>query len=390
MSSAHSSNKTTLGWICGTVAAAVVCFLATFRIELPAATLHARNFIDATVYAGGGAKFWSNTGVYSSAVLTANGPLEFTYPPFAALLFGPMALLPPWLLGPVMAVVSLLITAGVSYWWSRAISRPHAAGWIFGLLALSQPMTATLFYGQINAVLVGLVVADAALAQRGSKYRGVFSGLAAAIKLTPAVFVLWFIARRDWRGAVNMLLSAIVATLSTALIRPHDSWQFFTKLLIETNRVGDLSYYQNLALRGVLARMSQLPEGAASKAWLLAVAATIVLAYLGSRAVLRTAPSVAFPLSLAAVGFVGLLISPISWSHHWLWLPLVAVALYQIPRLRFLGLVGFILSTVGALHSVAPHLGAWTSALYATYGVAVLVAICVPARQLTTAGRPPM
>ena len=63
-----------------------------------------------------------------------------------------------------------------------------------------EPVRTTLYFGQINLVLMLLVLWDTARGER-SRLKGIGVGIAAGIKLTPAYFILYYLAARQWRAA---------------------------------------------------------------------------------------------------------------------------------------------------------------------------------------------
>ncbi|MFB9236689.1 glycosyltransferase 87 family protein [Plantactinospora siamensis] len=277
---------------------------------------------------------WFDVGVYHGAVsswLRDGGALYdyvrpgthygFTYPPFAALVLSPLALL-AW--HPAVAA-SVLVNAGaaalVLHWLLAPVAR--RAGWrrwyAFGLagcaFAVLEPVRDTVSFGQVNLVLLALVLADwRALGRVSKPLAGVGIGLAAAIKLTPAVFIGYLLVSRQWRAAAAATGTALGATLLAMAVAPGTSRVFWTEALWDTGRVGDLAYVSNQSLRGVLARIGpDLP----ATLWLVAVLA--VLALWAGRVRRATAVGDRFG-GFALTGVLGCLISPVTWVHHLVWL----------------------------------------------------------------------
>ena len=145
---------------------------------------------------------------------------------------------------------------------------------LIGVIAL-EPFPKTMEYAQVNAILMALVAVDLFLVPERSRWRGALSGLAAAIKLTPAVAILVLLARREWRAAATMAGSAVGLTLLAALAAPAESWEFFTSAMWDPGRAGFADYSGNQNLKGAIAR--GLPEAAWNLTWaacsLLAVVA---------------------------------------------------------------------------------------------------------------------
>jgi alpha-1,2-mannosyltransferase len=174
----------------------------------------------------------------------------------------------------------------------------------------------TLNYGQVNVLLMALVAADCLL-PRTRWPRGALVGLAAAVKLTPAAFVLFFLCRGDRRAAGTSAVSFAACTAAGFALDWHDSVRYWTSIVVQTGRPGSPLFCANQSIQGVLARAGldpRTPGGTA--AWLAASAVVLVLAWYGMRRA-RAASDGAWALSLNALA--ALLISPISWSHHWVW-----------------------------------------------------------------------
>lgn len=345
---------------------AITALFSLFRLDTHPLSLVPRKLIDVHVYAGGGSRILHGIDLYSGPILTAEGPLDFTYPPFAAMVFTPLAVLPVAALHAVAVFGNLGICLLAVRWWTQRLQLNRHYGLLAVAFVLSQPVIATVCYGQINLVLLGLILLDARLCLTGSRWRGVLIGIAAAIKLTPAIFVLWFIVRRDYSAVRNSLVAGFVAIAAAAALLPEASFQYFTQLMFQTDRVGPMGYLHNLSLCGVLARVDA-PQ------WVWAVAAVLTFAgclWAAWRLARRTAPEAQLA-SLCAVAFLGLFLSPVSWSHHWLWLPLAAMVLLRFPGLRWLAIAGMGLGLGwGVLVAVAPEFTyPVVGALYALFGL---------------------
>ena len=129
----------------------------------------------------------------------------FTYPPFAAVLFAPISVLPVilaqvlWELASVAAfAIACATTLKLAGW--RATRTTVAAVLAAGLLL--EPVYHTLLQGQINLILLALVLADVWRVSR-NRPAGIGVGIAAAIKLTPAIFVLLFLLAKRPRAALT-------------------------------------------------------------------------------------------------------------------------------------------------------------------------------------------
>jgi alpha-1,2-mannosyltransferase len=235
------------------------------------------------------------------------------------------------------------------YWLVDPVARERGWPRLFGfgiaacLFALLQPVRDTVSFGQVNLLLAALVLTDARLLATGSgargehgphRWAGVGIGLAAAIKLTPAVFIGYLLLTRRWRAAAVAIGTAVAATLLAVLVAPGPSAVFWTEILGDTTRVGDLDYISNQSLRGMLARLD--PSVPRTGPWLVLIAG--VLALWAAR-VRRAERAGDVWTGFALTGLVACLISPVTWVHHLVWaapalILLVAAALREPDRSR--------------------------------------------------------
>ncbi|MFV2113658.1 glycosyltransferase family 87 protein [Micromonospora sp. LOL_025] len=257
------------------------------------------------------------------------GELYFTYPPFSALLLRPFALLP---LGATVAIFTVLTGLAVvvtTRWLLTPVIARHGLPRVFSLtvavlLVLAVESTReTITFGQINMLLVVLILADLLFAvPRASRWAGVGVGLATALKLFPGIFIVYLLVTRRWRAAAVASVTAAAATLLAAAVAPRDSWRFWTHELWATDRVGRTDYTGNQSLFGLLSRITA-PEKPHQLVWLLLVAA---VAGYGLWRAARAARAGDTLTGLALTGLVGSLVSPITWTHHIYWfIPAVVV-----------------------------------------------------------------
>ena len=252
-----------------------------------------------------------------------NGYLYFTYPPAAAMLMSPMTVLPipsvvalssVAILGGTVALVLLSVRERVS------LRRPQLAVLTAvataGALCL-QPISQTAAYGQVNIFLALLVMFDVfVLGKRGSRWAGIGIGLATAVKLTPAIFLLYLVLSGNWRMLRTALATAAGVTVLAALAAPAATWQYFTSLLWDSSRVGVLDNIANQSLNGTLARFAD-PLPPEKTAWLLGCVLVVVM---GSLRIRRAVAAGDTLLAVTVTGFLGVLISPVSWIHHAVWI----------------------------------------------------------------------
>jgi alpha-1,2-mannosyltransferase len=263
--------------------------------------------------------------------------LPFTYPPFAALLALPMALLPFGVLGWVWTALQVAATyATVLIAFRRVLDRVAPWRWLAAAL-LTVPMLYLLpvsdgiRFGQVNAFLVLACLADLALdTGRWHRRRGVWIGLATAIKLTPGVFFVHFALCRRWRELLAGVGAAAAATIGAALVLPEASVAFWGGALSDPNRLGPNRGTSNQSLRGVLLRLG--PDGAAGTAlWLVIALAVAVIGFSLARRAYRAGDPVA---EVAAIGLMAVLLSPVAWVHHFAWMVVVVAALLGDGRER--------------------------------------------------------
>lgn len=370
--------------------------------------------------------WFSGNSLYDWYALPDYKMYPFTYPPFGAWALSPLtwfdyetaARLMIMAIALQTAVIVALIGRSLGWSWGSAFAiAPWAAILVQQCL---EPFTQSVGFAQVNTAMMALVMIDVA-APPSWKGRGVASGLAAAIKLTPAIAVLIFLLRRQWRSAITMVATSLAVTLLSWVISPGESARFFFDAMWDPQRAGDAYYTSNQNLKGFVARA--LPENTWSIAWAITVALALVAAVwlclciqaaatsvvtphsasddaapgplnaatpatgvtvsaasaalvapAGDAVELAASDAVAAPdavattpaapvlpenlatlLTAAVIMTLGLLVSPITWSHHWVWglasvVALIAVAL----RLKSAPLAALAL-VQGALFIMAPH-----------------------------------
>lgn len=331
--------------------------------------------------------------------VTPDGALPYLYPPLAAVLFVPLAALPGPVAAALMTAASVVALGRICLLASRAAGRPLT--WpVVALAALSEPVFATLAFGQVNLVVVWLTL-EGYLCRSGRR-GGVLIGLAIALKLTPAIFLVPLLLRRRW-DAVGALLAAVATGMSVgALAAPAASGRYWSGVFADGSRVG-LGYLTNQSFTGAAWRLAG-SGGAPAVTGVLCAATAFGLV----TALLRHQ---ADPLRDAVcTGLAGLLISPISWTHHWVWaIPLVLWTAGRGGRWRPLTLAWIVALASwpdwvgGAVALLCPPLGLILGNAYLLLGVTTLLALAdgrvpegpsrpatSPAGSLGWAGQPPI
>ena len=369
--------------------------------------------------------WFSGNSLYDWYALPDYKMYPFTYPPFGAWALSPLtwfdyetaARLMIMAIALQTAVIVALVGRSLGWSWGSAFAiAPWAAILVQQCL---EPFTQSVGFAQVNTAMMALVMIDVA-APPSWKGRGVASGLAAAIKLTPAIAVLIFLLRHQWRSAITMVATSLAVTLLSWVISPGESARFFFDAMWDPQRAGDAYYTSNQNLKGFVARA--LPENTWSIAWAITVALALVAAVwlclriqaaatsvvtphviyddaapgplnaaapatgatvsaasaalatpagdavelaasdaVAAPSAVATTPAPVLPenlatlLTAAVIMTLGLLVSPITWSHHWVWGLASVVALIVVAlRLKSAPLAALAL-VQGALFIMAPH-----------------------------------
>ncbi len=365
------------------------------------------NFVDLHVYLGGAAALADPGTLYSYvyAEQTPDFPLPFTYPPFAALVFYPLSRLPFALVALCWQIGIIAALYGVVRISQRLIGVAAGSGQRAAMLWTAvgiwlEPLRSTFDYGQVNVILV-LAVLWAAYSTRWW-VSGSLVGLAAGIKLTPAIAGFYFLGMRRWAAAAfaAVVFGATVA-LSVAVIGEQARY-YFTDLLGDASRVGPIGTSFNQSWRGGISRILGHDAGYGPLV-LAGIAVTLVLAGLAWRALGCSGDRDRLG-SLLVVQIVGLLISPISWTHHWIWvLPLtiwlIAGPWRARPGARLLGWGWLALALIGVpwLLSFAqptiweisrPWYLAWAGLVYIVAALVTLGWIAASGRKVRRFGGP--
>jgi len=255
--------------------------------------------------------------------------VQFTYPPFAAVLFSVASVLSWTAMRWAMTLASLaalglslwLVFGALGYRESKAIRLGATLG-VSALALATEPVQQTLSLGQVNLLLMLLIVADlltgGALAPAGRTrwWHGIGIGIAAGVKLTPLIFIPYLLLIRRYRQAATASgVFAATAALGYAIL-PGDSGTYWAHgLFLKANRIVFLGTRGNQSLRGILTRLAG-SVSAGQVPW-LAAAVVIAVAGLAAAALLYRARQ---PVpAMLACALTGLLISPLSWDHHWVW-----------------------------------------------------------------------
>ncbi len=376
--------------------------VALFLVALRLAFYHADPSLmyDARVYQRGAQAVLGGQALYGDLYAGRPGP-PFTYTPFAAIVFLPLVGLSGLTLAAVWTLLSALSLEG-SIWiclgWA-GLTEPRlrlALTAAVSVLALGlDPVSVTLELGQVNLILMLAVLLDLSLSD-GSRWKGAGIGLASGVKLVPGFFVLYLLVTRRFRAA-GTAAAVWGATIAAGwAVLPRDSLDYWGGTILKTHRVGDPQNVHSQSLASLLARWFHTSQGFLP-VWillcLLIAAATLLLAAQASR---RRDELLAACICASAT----LLISPITWEHHWVWV---------VPFLVWLGnrawrsrsaLLGLAAAAVAVEFYVSPyravpkdmvlnlHLDLWQLLATSTYAFSALLFLVLIARMSWKDRRP--
>jgi alpha-1,2-mannosyltransferase len=353
--SLRAVSPTTRSWLTTAAGAAAV---VVALVVLYSAYIPLMNDFEVYYYGGSRVLETGETGV--NELYAPRDGLPFTYPPFAALLFALLATLSIGASSLIFITTALAGAAVVSAWLARHYFglrrwKDAFADWRFRAVALAGtaailllgPWRDTFDFGQINIILMGLILADFALygKSRAGELRwpaGLLIGMAAGIKLTPLAFGLYFLVRRDFKALGWMAAGFFGSIAFSWAVLPHASVTFWTKILPDTGRIGGPGYVDNLSVKGMLLHLGLPDSGFTSAVWLVLSLALVAVAALVIKWAVEADENF---VAVSATAVLMLLISPVSWSHHWVWmavaLPSMAFALHRVPsrdgRMRLAG-----------------------------------------------------
>jgi alpha-1,2-mannosyltransferase len=270
---------------------------------------------DVRVYWWGGRQAAAGGG----AMYAPGAPFSFTYPPFAALLFAVGA-------GATVGAMKIAITVGsliaLTVLCGQALAgcgvrrRPEIIFAVSALALQTWPVTYTLHLGEVNLILAALIGADLLRPRDGAWWQGIGTGLAAGIKLTPLIFVVYLLLTRRIRAAVTAAVTFAATVGAGFAWLPEPSRAFWLGgIFYNQKRIGDPANPSDQSLSGAVARLAG--TGDPPRAWWLVA---VLLAGLAGLAVAIWAHRRGYRMAgFLCCAFTGLLVSPVSWTHHWVW-----------------------------------------------------------------------
>jgi alpha-1,2-mannosyltransferase len=277
---------------------------------------------DLQVYLGGAHEALHHSHSLYTWVFEKQHPgIQFTYTPFAALAFAAGLALPFTGLMAVVTVVSLFALVA-TIWiafrelgWEKT-SRLGATMLLSGLLLWTEPVQRALFLGQVELVLMAVVVWDLCQPDR-RRWKGAATGIAAGIKLVPLLFIVYLLLTRRFRQAAVAAGTFVVTVIIGFIALPNASVTWWLDgNFFQAGRTGFVGAGQNQSLRGIMTRLIGSVDSTQAP-WLLVA---VIVGLLGlAAAVVLDQHGYTFA-GLMAAALTALLISPISWDHHWVWI----------------------------------------------------------------------
>lgn len=322
---------------------------------------------DFNVYVWGGNSVTEGLRLY----LAQDGAVWFTYPPFAAILFIPISDMPAVLSRLAWELASMAGLAYAGYITLklagyRTTRTATTATFVIGMTL--EPMYHTLFLGQVNLILLALILWDMWRVVRG-KPAGAGIGLAAAIKLTPLIFIPLLLLARRKRDALIATVTFIACVLVGYVVAPGDSGLYWHHALEDTSRVGGY-YISNQSPYGMAVRIAG--DARLVGHWFIVV--PLVLGLIGLAAGVALARHDDWLGAIAVTGTTGLLFSPVSWTHHWVWiLPGLAVLVRGSRSARITAVFTYLLFAIAPMWFTPWHGGPSESGWH---GLLTIVANC--------------
>jgi alpha-1,2-mannosyltransferase len=313
-----------------------VVSLASLLTVLQVFSQHPWSMLDLRIYLWGGDLVRHAQDPYQHRYFHG---LHFTYTPFAAWMFAALA-------GASVSIVKVLVTAAsvvslvAALWltwgglgYPRSQRRLSATLCVAALALWLEPVRQTLSFGQVNLVLMLVIVADLCLPDN-RWWKGIGLGLAAGFKLTPLIFIPYLLLTRRFRAAAVATATFMLTVVGSLLVLPAAGEHYWLDgLFLNSKRIGNLRYVGNQSLNGALLRLFG-SVAAAGPCRLLTMGLIAIAGLLLAACVSRSGQDIA---GLVICALTGLLVSPVSWSHHWVWVAPALVVLADMatsPRWR--------------------------------------------------------
>ena len=285
------------------------------------------SMLDLRIYLWGGSLIRHSQDPYVRSYLPGN--LHFTYSPMAAGIFALLDILNLQVVKVLVVAASVASLVGVLWLTWGALGRERSAARLGATLSMAavalwiEPVRQTLSYGQVNLVLMLIIVADLCLPDT-RWWKGAGVGLAAGFKLTPLIFIPYLLLTRRFRAAAVAAASFAVTVIGSSLLLPTAAHHYWLRgLFLDPNRLGNVHYVANQSLYGALLRL--LGSAAAARPYQLL--AEVLVGVVGLVLAAWTSRRGQEMIGVLVCAITGLLVSPVSWSHHWVWAAPVLVVL---------------------------------------------------------------
>jgi alpha-1,2-mannosyltransferase len=177
------------------------------------------------------------------------------------------------------------------------------------------PILENQVFGQINILLMLLVLIDF---QRWmpARWHGIAVGIAAGIKLTPLIFIVYLLCTGRRRAAGQAMIAFAVTVVIGFLALPSASKVYWIdRKFLDTTRMLTMTDVDH-SLAGFLARTAGTPTS--PPGW--SVAVSIVIGVLGLVVATSASRRGRELLGVLLVAFTGVLISPVTWIPHMVWI----------------------------------------------------------------------
>ncbi|TCC35187.1 DUF2029 domain-containing protein [Kribbella sindirgiensis] len=287
--------------------------------------------IDLRVYRMGGSVLLHGDSLYD-AKLPGGSNLPFTYPPFAAIAMVPLGAVPWGVALVVWTTISVLCTTALwrasltKTFWSFVTQRKRTAV-LIALTVLSlllEPVWQTIQFGQINLLLTAMILLDL-IRPNDARLRGFWLGVTIGVKLTPLPILALLVVTKQWRALRNAVLGLLATMAIGFAIVPHQSWRYWTDVILDANRVGGLAYTGNQSFNGFLHRIGDEASWVQPTWFVLSAVFGLAVLWLARKYWLADERVTAISVMALAVLYA----SPISWSHHWVWIIPLGVSLIR-------------------------------------------------------------
>lgn len=311
-------------WWAWVVVALVVAAAAAPLVHTWLTNPDDQRLVDLDVYRTGGQMLLDGRPVYDFFT-PAPQLLPFTYPPVAAMLAVALAEM-SWGTAQWVWTAGIFAALAVTVWFAFRQALRAYVPWVFGLLMVActylMPIRDQVRFGQVDILLVALCLVDC-LARRPWLPRGFLVGLATAVKLTPGVFLIYFLVTRQWRTFFMAAFVAAVLTVLPFVVIPQDASAFWFSALLDPERLGANTATTNQSIRGMLLRL-YMPESLTFVIWAVIVAAVAWYGFRAARAAYLAKDELT---AVALTSLMAVLLSPVAWIHHLAWVVVVLGAI---------------------------------------------------------------